>query len=291
MPHIDVAIICLYFVFVTVVGIYISRRMASHSAEDYFLGGRSLPWYLLAISGVAAYVDISGTMLQSSFFYMIGVKGYWVAYRGAVALSLAFLMIFMAKWMRRSEVMTIAEWMQFRFGRGRQGEMARLLCAVSTLVMAIVFVGYFFIGTGKFLSLYLPMSPTMCALLFFTVVTIYTSLGGFNSVVYLDLIQSGFVLTAMGYVGYKAMTIATPVYYSAVNAPSDWLTLFPTTWAVHMPAGYENMQFLGVLVIFWMISMVLQGFAQPYDAWTSQRYFASKDQREGAMVAATWIFL
>jgi len=58
-----------------------------------------------------------------------------------------------------------------------------------------------------------------------------------------------------------------------------------------MPAGYENMRFLSLLVIFWMISMLLQGFAQPYDAWTSQRYFAAKDQREGAMIAGTWIFL
>ncbi|MFQ6114704.1 MAG: sodium:solute symporter, partial [bacterium] len=90
---IDLVIVIIYFLIVLGVGTYVSKR-ATGSIDNYFLGGRAIPWFILGISGMATYIDMSGTMVQVSFFYMLGVKGYWVAYRGAVALFLAFLMIF-----------------------------------------------------------------------------------------------------------------------------------------------------------------------------------------------------
>ena len=102
---IDYGIIILYFIFVMAIGLWVAGR-AGGSINEYFLGGRSIPWFILGISGMATFVDMTGTMLQTSFFYMLGVKVYWVAWRGAVALFLAFLMVFMGKWLNRSGVMT-----------------------------------------------------------------------------------------------------------------------------------------------------------------------------------------
>ncbi len=284
----DYSVIFVYFAMVTGVGLYVSRK-ASGSIDEYFLGGRHIPWFILGISGMATFIDMSGTMLQVSFFYIIGVKEYWVAFRGAIVLFLAFLMVFMAKWLNRSNVMTNAEWIEFRFGPGRQGHTARILSAVAMLAMGIPIVAYFFIGSGKFLSIYMPFSPEISALVFFSIVMVYTVAAGFYGVVYTDLFQSVLIMGIILFIAVKAMTVGTPAYYSQFASP-EWRTLMPD-WEMDMPAGYGNMRFLGLLVIFWVISNVLQGFAVPLDGWTSQRYYAAKDERESALVACQWIVL
>lgn len=288
MAGIDYAVIVIYFVLVTAIGLYVTKR-ASGSINDYFLGGRHIPWYILGISGMATYVDMSGTMLQVSFFYMLGVKGYWVAFRGAIVLFLAFIMIFMAKWLNRSGVMTNAEWIEFRFGRGTQAQVARILAAVAMILMAVPLVAYFFVGSGKFLSLYLPFPPEISALVFFLIVMIYTVAAGFYGVVYTDLFQSMFIFFIMVFISVKAFMIGSPEFYSTFTTP-DWHTLWPS-WETHMPAGYENMRFLGMLIIFWVVSNILQGFAVPLDGWTSQRYYAARNERESSLVAFQWITL
>jgi Na+/proline symporter len=285
---IDYGIIILYFLIVLGIGVYFTKRAGSGMGE-YFLAGRAIPWYILGVSGVATFIDMSGTMLQTSFFYMLGVKGYWVAWRGAVALFLAFLMIFMGKWLQRSGVMTNAEWVEFRFGAGAQGKTARVLNALATLVFSIAITSYFFIGSGKFLSRYLPFTPEVSALLLFLVMLVYTVASGFYGVVYTDLFQALLILFAIGYITVKAMAIGTPEYFAAFTTP-DWHTLAPP-WRIAMPPGYENMRVFGLLVLFWIFSNLLQGFAVPLDSWTSQRYYAAKDERESSLVAWLWITL
>lgn len=288
LAGIDLTIVIIYFVIVLAVGAFVSKRAAG-SIDDYFLGKRTIPWFILGLSGMATYIDMSGTMVQVSFFYMLGVKGYWVAYRGAVALFLAFLMIFMAKWLNRSKVMTNAEWMIFRFGKDRQGQLARILSALSIIVLIIAFIGYFFVGTGKFLSGYVPLSPEISALIFFAIVTIYTAASGFYGVVYTDIFQSILILGIIGFIAVKAMIIGTPEYYNAF-ATTEWRSIIPS-WEMIMPQGYESMHLFGLLILFWIIANIFQGFGLPFDAWTSQRYYAAKNERESALVAAQWIGL
>ncbi len=285
---IDYGIIVLYFIFVMAVGLWVAKR-AGGSINEYFLGGRSIPWFILGISGMATFVDMTGTMLQTSFFYMLGVKGYWVAWRGAVALFLAFLMIFMGKWLNRSNVMTNSEWIEFRFGKGRSGQTARILSAVAMLLMGIPITAYFFVGSGKFLSMYLPFSPNVSALIFFLIVMVYTVAGGFYSVVYTDLFQSALILFVILFVAFKAMALGTPEYFAQYTSP-DWHRLMPS-WETVMPEGYENMRLLGLLVIFWILSNILQGFSVPLDGWTSQRYYAARNERESSLVAFQWTSL
>jgi Na+/proline symporter len=288
LSGIDIGIIVVYLILTTGIGLYMARR-ASGSINDYFLGGRTIPWYILGITGMATYIDVSGTMVQTSFFYMFGVKGYWVAFRGAVALFLAFLMIFMGKWLNRSNVMTNAEWMEFRFGNDRQGQTARLLSAFSILVLIIAFAAYFFIGTGKFFSAYLPFSAEVNGLIFYGIVTIYTMAAGFYGVVYTDVFQAMLIFAMIVFFTVKAMVIGTPAYYQAFTS-AEWHTLLPS-WKMSMPAGYENMKLFGLLILSWIVTNVFQGFALPFDAWTSQRYYAAKNERESSLVAAQWIVL
>jgi hypothetical protein len=206
LSGLDLGILAVYLVLVMVLGLW-ARRRASGSIEDYFLGGRHIPWYILGLSGMAAFLDMSGTMLQTSFFYMLGAKGYWIAWRGAVALMLAFFMIFMAKWLARSRVMTIAELIALRFGADRQGQLARFLAAASALIISITMIAYFFIGAGKFFHQYFPMlSPNAIAICIFVIVMIYTTTSGFWGVVITDIFQGILMVVVTAFITWQAMS-------------------------------------------------------------------------------------
>jgi SSS family solute:Na+ symporter len=288
----DYIIILSYFVVTIGVGVYVTKR-ASGSIDEYFLGGQHFPWWILGLVGMATYVDMSGTMFQVSYFYMLGVKGYWVAFEGSLALFLAFLMIFMAKWLNRTQCMTNAELMELRFGSERPGQLARLLSAVSILVLVTCFLAYFFVGTAKFLPVYVPIpgfSPNMIALLFFLTVGTYTISAGFHGVVFTDILQAILIFAIVVFISIKAFLIGTPEYFAQYTKP-EWLQLMPDSWHIHMPAGYEHMQALGILIIAWLVMNISQGFALPIDAWTSQKFYSAKDPREASLTAGWWAFL
>ena len=68
----DVLVLVLYFVAMISVGIYVTRR-ASRNLDSYFLGGKSMPWWLLGISNASAMWDITGTMWFVYILYAYGM--------------------------------------------------------------------------------------------------------------------------------------------------------------------------------------------------------------------------
>ena len=120
MNNLDIAIIIGYLLLITLVGLWASKK-ASGSTDDYFLAGRSLPWWLLGISGIASFIDVGATSAVSGWFFVSGAKAYWYMFNGHIALLLAFQMVFVAKWLRRSGCATNAQWMVQRFGGGSPG--------------------------------------------------------------------------------------------------------------------------------------------------------------------------
>src|ERR1700722_10833306 len=98
---IDVAIIVVYFLTAISVGIWISRRGAK-DLNSYFLGGRTLPWYLLGVSNASGMFDISGTMWLVYVLFVYGLKSIWMPWVWPT-FNQIFLMIFMSAWLRRSK--------------------------------------------------------------------------------------------------------------------------------------------------------------------------------------------
>ncbi|MEG1544147.1 MAG: sodium:solute symporter, partial [Tannerellaceae bacterium] len=58
---IDVLIIALYLVVMVIIGLVLKKK-ASKNLDSYFLGGKSLPFYMLGLSNASGMFDISGTM-------------------------------------------------------------------------------------------------------------------------------------------------------------------------------------------------------------------------------------
>lgn len=86
---------------------------ASHgdaALEEYYLGGRRIPWWALAVADVSSYIDISGTMINTALLYALGVQGMYIEIRGGLCLFLAFQLAYTGKLSRRCPVKTRGEW-------------------------------------------------------------------------------------------------------------------------------------------------------------------------------------
>lgn len=319
MNPLDLWIIAGYLLLVTAVGLLASKRAAA-STDDYFLAGRNLPWWLLGISGIASFIDVGATSAVSGWFFVAGARAYWYMFNGHIALLLAFQMIFVGKWLRRSGCMTNAQWMVQRFGRGRQGDASRIITAVLALAIAIAFMTFFWTGAGKTLAGFIPVfdqwaetlrggsdsgifqyitGVNLAAFCFFALIAIYTVASGFYGVVYTDFIQSFLIFGIIVFFAIKAFGTGTPEYF-AQYAPEGWFDIDPTK-PVTTPEGFVGnksaqgilslLPLLGPLAVFWIINNFLQGFATPFDAWTAQRYYAARNEREASLVAGQWISL
>ena len=287
MGTLDVSVLVIYLLGVLSIGIAL-RRKAGKDLDSYFLGSRRIKWWALGLSGMASNLDVTGTMVIISFFYIIGVKGFLVAIRGGLVLVMPFLMIFMGKWLRRSRVMTNAEWMILRFGDGPDGRAARLLSALSTIVGTVGMVAYFAVGTGKFLSLFLPFPPRVCALIMITVGLAYTTLGGLYGVVYTDVAQAALIAFATIFLSVRAFFAIGSSDFAA-RLPEGWLNL-SLPWKIAMPAGYEIYNLFALTILFFSFKTILEGLSGP-GGYMAQRYYAADSDKDAGRLSALWILM
>ena len=290
LNSLDYTIICIYFVLLVSLGIYLKKR-ASASLDDYFLGGRKLPWWALGISGMASFLDITGTMIIVSFLYMLGPRGLYVEFRGGAVLVLSFMLLWAGKWHRRSGCMTGAEWMVFRFGECLSGQFARVVRVFAIVMLTVGMLAYLVKGIGLFLSMFLPFSPFVCSLIMISIASIYTMASGFYGVVFTDMFQSFIILTAVIVISAMAMAKSTDVQSLAVLAQevtgsSEW-TSSGLQWHTTMPRGYEAYRSLGVFVLFYLFRHVIGGMGGGDDP----KYFGARSDRECGTLTFLWTWL
>jgi Na+/proline symporter len=275
---IDYTVVGVYLSVLLGLGIYL-KKMASASLEDYFLGGKKLPWWALGISGMAAWLDITGTMMITSFLFMLGPRGLFVEFRGGAVLILPVILLWTGKWHRRSGCITVAEWMEYRFGKGFGGQFARFVMAVAQFLAVIGLLAYMIKGVGIFLSVFLPFSPLVCSILLIAIATIYTLASGFYGVVFTDVFQSGVVLISVIGIVTLAMVKSFGVDLAAVAQQvtnnSQWLNAAPS-WKTTMPEGYKVYESLLIFCGFYLIRNIFGGMGMGGEPV----YFGAKNDRE-----------
>lgn len=283
----DYVVIVLYFAFLVGLGLYLKKK-ASASMEDYFLGGRQLPWWALGISGMASFLDLTGTMIIVSFLFMLGPRGLFIEFRGGAVLVLAVMMLWAGKWHRRSGCITNAEWMIYRFGNTPGGHFARVAGAIAAIASNVGMIAYLIKGTGLFVAMFLPISPEMCAIMMIGVATIYILTSGFYGVVYTDIVQSGIILIAVVAIAVLAFIknpgadqLAALAY--DVTGQSEWMSS-ACSWKTHMPKGYEQYSFLFIVATFYLFRNIFYGMG----AGGEPRYFGAKDDRECGKLTFLW---
>lgn len=310
MEIIDYIIVVVYLVGILIIGMWFEKK-ASTSIDAFFLGDRSIKWWALGASGMASNIDVSGTMINVALIYALGAQGYFVEIRGGIVLIMAFMMVFMGKWNRRAQVMTLAEWMIFRFGNNRQGKVARLVCAVAVLMSTIAITGYFAIGSGKFIGEFLQLPEIwgikpdfIASVIMVSIALVYTAASGLYGVVWTDVIQGAIILLSIFVVIYISMTqyflpetftISTPTFdggfISQTVAREDWVNIFPK-WELNFPAEsrYSIYNLFGISIFFYLAKTVIEGSGGT-GGYMMQRYNAARSDRDAGLLSLFWTVL
>ncbi|MEO0474491.1 MAG: sodium:solute symporter [Planctomycetota bacterium] len=284
----DYALIGAYLLALVALGVYLSKR-ASASVEDYIVGGRNLPWWMLGFSGMASFLDVAGTMLIVSFLYMLGPRGLFIEFRGGAVLVLAIMMLWTGKWHRRSGCLTGAQWMIFRFGDGLGGRFAQLAKALSVFIWVVGMLSYLAKGVGLFLSMMLPFSPMTCAMGLIAVAAVYTMFSGFYGVVITDLVQSVVIIVAVAIVSFLALDKlqgieSLPALAESVTRNADWIKAAPTAHA-DLLKGYEAQEALATFALFYLFKNLFFATGTGDDP----KFFAAKNDSECAKLSFLWI--
>ena len=303
MATIDIIIIVVYLSAIVVVGLVMQKK-ASTGIDSYFLGNRKLPWWALGASGMASNTDIAGTMINTAFIYALGTKGFFIEIRGGVTLIMAFLMVFMGKWNRRSQVMTQAEWMHFRFGTKKEGDVARIISAIAAIIMTVAMVTYFVIGAGKFVGDFLGIEPLYASILMIILAMTYTLASGLYGVVWTDVFQGIFIFGVIIYISVLAMTtvdlpdeflVSVPMMdgsFTAIKTTlAEWSRMTPPQ-EMNMPEGstFSIYNLFGIAIMFYLFKVTLEG-ASGAGGYMLQRYFAAKSDREAGLLSLFWTVL
>lgn len=302
---IDIAIVLAYVVGVLVLGFYLSKK-SSKNLESYFLGGNQLPWYYLGLSNASGMFDISGTMWTVGILFVYGLKSAWLPWLWPVW-NQVFIFVYLAIWMRRSNVMTGAEWITFRFGDGRGAKLSHIIIVIFAVISVLGFIAYFFEGIGKYCTSILPWdlafdffgyqvsSAKSYALIICGLTSLYTVKGGMHSVVATEVMQFVIMTIAcigVGIIAYNMVSadqIATMVpegwkdLWFGWNLDLNWSnTAFPQVDSKIQSDGFD---LFGLLFVLMVLKGIFASIAGPVPSYDMQRILATKTSAEAAKMS------
>ncbi|MGV3766368.1 MAG: sodium:solute symporter family protein [Chitinophagaceae bacterium] len=309
LSTLDIVILLVYIVGIILLGFYISKK-ASNDLQSYFLGGNSLKWYYLGLSNASGMFDISGTMWTVSILFIYGLKSAWIPWLWPVW-NQVFVFVFLAIWMRRSNTMTGAQWITYRFGDGKGARLSHIIVVTFAVISVIGFIAYFFQGIGKFCTSILPWdlslnagsiqiaSEKMYALIICVLTTLYTIKGGMYSVVATEVVQ--FVIMtisalAIGYIGYNMVTAeqiaqVVPEGWDSIwfgwNLDLDWSgTMYP---GVNDKISGDGFGLFGMLFIMMLFKGIFASLAGPVPSYDMQRVLSTRKPSDAAKMSALTI--
>lgn len=269
------------------VGVYNSKKNAS--SEDFYLGGRSMGPYVVAMSAEAS--DMSSWLLMGlpGVAYLTGLADpFWTAAGLALGTYLNWLLV--SRRLRRySEIVdaiTVPTFFAKRFHDKRN-----IISAISALLIIVFFVPYVasgFAACGKLFNTLFGLDYTVGMVMFAIIIVIYTIMGGFTTVATNDFIQS-----------------------IVMSAALISITVFGVTQAGGMDAVMDNARSLAGYLSFTQSYDAAANAATPYGALTAVsllawglgyfgmphvlvRFMAIGDEKElviSRRVASVWVVI
>jgi len=236
LTWLDISIVLLYLGSMVTIG-WVLRKKARQNKESYLMGSKSLPWYLLGLSDASDMFDISGTMWMVALCFIYGMKSIWVPWLWPV-FNQVFLMMYLSKWLRRSNATTGAEWLATRFGSDKKANASHISVVVFALLGCFGFLAYGFVGLGKFMEIFIPWSsvqpyfpfhvapqfvPHIYGIVFTLFATFYSVIGGMHSIVIGDLIKYIILTVACLAVGVIAVI---HMQGHPLHVPDGWRSPF-----------------------------------------------------------------
>ena len=298
MHALDLFIIAAYMILMIAVGWRVSK-MAAKDSESYFLAGKSLPWWIIGVAHGSSGIDITGTMWFVTMLFVYGVKATWLLWVWPL-FNVVFRMMYLGTWVRRSNVLTGAEWMRTRFGNSTGAELAYMSVVIYAMVSVVGFLSYAFQGIGKFARPFFPwdVPNEVYGTVILLVTGIYCVAGGMYSVVMNDLIQFGLILVAAIVIAVVAMVHTTPEAIMA-KVPPGWDDLFfgwklDIDWSNLIPQlndklyhaigqGGDGYSLFGFFIGMLFLKGVLVSMAGPTPNYAIQHVLSTRSPREAAL--------
>lgn len=283
LSTLDYILIASFFAIVLGIGIYVSKKSGKSSSE-FFLSGRSMPWWLLGFSMVATTFAADTPLLVTDIVRADGVSGNWVWWAFLIT---GLLTVFVyAKLWRKSAVNTDLEFYELRYS-GKAAQFLRGFRAIylgiifNILVMSVVTLAAIKIG-----GIMLGIQPWEVVVYAGSITVIFSAFGGFRGVVYTDFLL--FIIAMFG---------AFAAAYYAVNLPQvggleNLLKNDLVISKMDMLPDFNNTETVITLLI---IPIALQWWSSWYPGaepggggYIAQRMLAAKDENHA--IGATFFF-
>lgn len=293
MAALDWFVLIGFLLLVSGVGLWFTKR-ASGSAEDFFVGGRSLPWWLAGTSVLATSFASDTPLHQTAMIRDQGLSGAWFYWNGI--LGHAIVAFFFARLWRRSGVVTDNEFIELRYAGRTAAVLRGGMALYKTLLLEILTIAWVTLGMVKVIKVIMglpefvdlpvvgPMRAELLVVALLLILTVvYGAASGIWGVVTTDVIE--FAVATLGAVilAYVALDKA-----GGMSALQETLRADPkTTNAFDFVPSFDSDRVtfltLGVWVgVQWWSDPGTDGSGQ-----RAQRYLSCRDERH-AIGAGLW---
>jgi hypothetical protein len=286
---IDWTLIAGYVVFALAVGVVYARR-AGKDVDEYFLSGRSLPWWIAGTSMVATSFAADTPLVITGWVRDHGIWKNWVwwCYCGGGMLS---VFLFARGW-RRGGVMTKAELAELRYGGEAAAVLRGILGFMHAGVTNTITLCWVLLAAKKIMEVLLGIDGNLALVLGCAIALVYSLMAGFWGVVVTDLVQ--FVMAMVGAVALAWLAWAGVGGTDAVLAAAARGAPFTDNTLRFLPETGPGGPFDAS---FWTIPLAALAVYLGVSWWAAenvdgsgtavQRIAASKDEREGVL-AVMW---
>jgi solute:Na+ symporter, SSS family len=192
LAPLDWIILAAYFALSIGIALAFTRR-AGRSMSEFFLSGRSVPWWLAGTSMVATTFAADTPLAVTGMVAANGVAGNWLWWN--MVMSGMLTVFFYARLWRRAEVLTDAEFTELRYS----GRPATLLRGFRALYMALpinlIIIGWVNLAMVTILDVVLGINPLHALALLFVITMLYSMLSGLWGVMVTDFVQFGIAMS------------------------------------------------------------------------------------------------
>jgi solute:Na+ symporter, SSS family len=281
----DWIIVAVYFAISAGIGLAFTKR-AGESISEFFVSGRSLPWWLAGTSMVATTFAADTPLAVTGMVATNGVAGNWLWWN--MVMSGILTVFFYAHLWRRANVLTDVEFAEIRYS-GRAAAVLRIFRALyMALPINLIIMGWVNLAMIKILDVVLGIDPVQSFIVMLVVTLLYSVLSGMWGVVMTDFIQffiamGGSIVLAIFAVdkvgGIGALKERLPEHFGSTEAA---LSFFPAAGATWMPVT----AFLAYLAVQWWATSY-PGAEPGGGGYIAQRIFSAKTERDGVL-ATLW---
>lgn len=271
-----------YFLFALGVGVYFSKK-AGRDIENFFISGRSLPWWIAGTSMVATTFGADTPLAVTEIVSKNGIAGNWLWWNFILG-GMLTVFLFSKLW-RRSQVLTDIEFTEFRYS-GKPAAILRGFRAVYLgLPINCMIMAWGILAMSTILGVTFSFPKFQAIVIALLVAVVYSVLSGFWGVVITDMLQ--FIIAMVGSVSLAVISVnhvggvrALKTKVLAQNPHA--LDFFPQVGTAALPF----LTFFVYIAVQWWATWY-PGSEPGGGGYVAQRMLATKDERH-SVLATLW---